>query len=157
MKKVLLTLALMATFSMGVQAENVNMVKHCGVGAMVSPDDGTVAAIVNVLFSPYSSTTTYISSRDMCVTPKAAAAHFIHNTYSSIETDTVSGEGENLTAALTIMGCEESKHAELSASIREGFASDVLSSDYSDLSAVDKTDAYFNMFDSKVSPVCDTI
>lgn len=159
MKKTILFLLLMAfsLTSFGHAEERLNMVKHCGVGAMVSPDDGTVAALVNIFFSPGSSTTSYISSKDMCAGNRGVAARFIYKTYAVIEEETAIGSGEHLTSALNIMGCEQSLHADLTESLRTGYMDAASSNDFSSKNKLEKTEAYFNVFDETVTPVCATI
>lgn len=139
-----LTLSLATTPS--VQAEQkVNPWKQCGIGAMIFDDNGTAAALSNIIWDlGTTAVSSNISSKNTCEGIKVAAAEFINSTITNIEEETAAGEGEHLTAMLNLMGCEASAHNAIIQDVRAD-----MNVTLSDKSA--KAEAYYQQLDSTIN------
>lgn len=139
-----LTLSLATTPS--VQAEQkVNPWKQCGIGAMIFNDNGTAAALSNIIWDlGTTAVSSNISSKNTCEGIKVAAAEFINSTITNIEEETAVGEGAHLTAMLNLMGCEASAHNAIIQDVRAD-----MNVTLSDKSA--KAEAYYQQLDSTIN------
>ncbi|GHG59644.1 hypothetical protein GCM10010919_02370 [Alishewanella longhuensis] len=129
-----------------VQAQQkVNPWKQCGIGAMIFDDNGTAAAISNVIWDlGTTAVSSNVSSQDSCNGLKVAAAEFINSTITNIEEETVIGEGQHLTAMLNLMGCEVAAHSAIIQDVRADL----------DVSVADKSskaEAYYSQLDSTIT------
>lgn len=160
MKIAILAAASVLTLSMvtapAVHAQQkVNPWKQCGIGAMIFDDNGTAAAISNVIWDlGTTAVSSNVSSQDSCNGLKVAAAEFINSTITNIEEETVIGEGQHLTAMLNLMGCEATAHSAIIQEVRADL--DVSITDNSS-----KAQAYYSQLDntitSKFSAQCQVI
>lgn len=139
-------LALSAVTISEVQAEQkVNPWKQCGIGAMIFDDNGTAAAISNVIWDlGTTAISSNISSKDSCNGIKVAAAEFINSTITNIEEETVVGEGEHLTAMLNLMGCEASAHSAIIQDVRADL-------DVSITDKASKAETYYLQLDNTIA------
>lgn len=87
---------------------------------MVFPENGTAAAISNVIWDlGTTAVSSNISSQGSCEGSQAKTAMFIKATQPSLEQDIAKGEGEYLSAMLELRGCEVSSHNMIAKAIRE--------------------------------------
>lgn len=99
--------------------QKVNPWKECGIGAMIFDDNGTAAAISNIIWDlGTTAVSSNISSPGACEGTKVAAAQFINDTIVNIEEETVIGEGTHLTAMLNMMGCDAASHKDIISDVR---------------------------------------
>lgn len=124
MQKMLCAAALGASMVSVSQArEFADIYTECGLGAMIAPNNEAVAAVTNVTWDLG---TTAISSNvlspETCKGGSAQTAAMIYQAYPSIQTDLAKGQGEHLSALLTLAGCDEQKHVSVSASMRQSLA-----------------------------------
>lgn len=131
---------------------DVNPWQDCGLGAMVFPDNGTASAISNVVWDlGTTALTSAYSSVDQCQGTNVAAAAFIDAGYAYLEEDTVVGGGEYASTLMNIYGCDATSHDALVASVQSGFAEQLASASYSDMSHEDKAYGYFELVNGAVS------
>lgn len=100
--------------------ENINAWKHCGIGAAIFDDNGTAAALSNVIWDlGTTALSSQISSEDSCSGKRAVVAVFIQNNFNSVLEQTAMGEGEHVNAMLEILEVEENDKASVIAAVRE--------------------------------------
>ena len=88
------------------QKPNINPWQHCGIGAAIFDDNGTAAAISNVIWdSGTTAVTSATLSPNTCSSREVEVAQFIDATYDQLAMETAMGEGEHLAAALGLMNC----------------------------------------------------
>lgn len=124
MKKVALVLAAVAGISSNVaMAEDINPWKHCGLGAMVFDDNGTAAAISNLIWDlGTTAISSKVSSEDSCEGQRVAAAQFIQDNFKTVIEQTSVGEGTHLNAMLDILAVADENKADVIASVRSAVA-----------------------------------
>lgn len=121
-----------------------NIYTQCGIGAMIFSKTGWAAAISNIIWdlgTTASSTTT--TSPSQCAGSGASAAKIIHENYTQIEEEVSTGEGQHLTAALNVLGCQQSVHSKIISDLRSGLSERVNQNDYSEKNQVQKSEAFF--------------
>lgn len=129
MKKLTIaTLVATTLLSTNVLAESkMNPWKECGIGAMIFDDNGTAAAISNIIWDlGTTAVSSKISSEDSCNGMNVAAAKFIQNNYNVVIEETSQGSGEHLSTMLNILEVDKADHAKAIASIRSEMASKVV-------------------------------
>ncbi|QKT02773.1 DUF3015 family protein [Ectothiorhodospiraceae bacterium 2226] len=136
MKKVLLGVAATAVLSMAFSTnatarEFADIYTECGLGAMIAPNNGPVAAVTNVTWDLG---TTAISSNatsaDTCAGAKEQTASFIFETYPQLEKDIAQGQGAHLDALIAMSGCPAAAREGLTASLRADLAGTVADTNY---------------------------
>ncbi|EIW88593.1 hypothetical protein AGRI_10276 [Alishewanella agri BL06] len=139
-----LTLSLATTPAAQAQ-QKVNPWKQCGIGAMIFDDNGTAAALSNIIWDlGTTAVTSNVSSQNTCEGIKVAAAEFINSTITNIEEETVAGEGEHLTAMLNLMGCDATAHQAIIQDVRADFNVNVEGQ-------AAKAEAYYNQLDNTIN------
>lgn len=101
-------------------AGTINPWQHCGIGAIIFPNHGIVAAISNITWDL--GTTAVISatlSEETCGTELFRTGQFINENYEQIETELAIGEGKHLNTMLSMMGSDEKDHAQLIQQVRQ--------------------------------------
>lgn len=140
----LVALALV-TASAAQAEEKLNPWKQCGIGAMIFDDNGTAAAISNIIWDlGTTAISSNISSQENCKGTKVAAAQFINDTILNIEEETVIGNGEHLTTMLNMMGCDASAHNNIISDVRADL-------DLAVESNTAKAEAYYMQLEDKTS------
>jgi len=124
-----LTIGTLATASISttaVAAENnkkLNAWTDCGIGAMIFKDNGTAAAISNIIWDlGTTAVTSNASSQNSCEGSNAKTAMFIKATLPKLEQDVATGEGEYVTAMLELRGCAASSHNEIIKAVRQDYS-----------------------------------
>lgn len=139
-------IALPAVTVSSTATANPNPWQDCGLGAMVFPDNGTAAAISNVIWDlGTTALTSAYSSPDQCQGANIEAAAFIDSGYPHLEEDTVAGRGEYASALMNIYGCDASSHDAIMSSVQEGFTDQVANEQYAALSHEEKAFGYYEM------------
>ena len=143
MKKIKLSLAAIAVsvlFAPQAQArEFADIYTECGLGAMISPHNTTVAAVTNITWDlGTTAVSTNISSPESCKGGKAKVAAFIGKSYDDLELEIASGEGKyvDTLAAMTDKDMKD---------IRAEFSELVASNEYAKMSKVEKVEKLYNI------------
>lgn len=119
MKKVFLSTLLVSSLAIvsnsalaeDTQEESLNPWMDCGIGSAIFPENGTAAAISNVIWDlGTTAVSSNASSQDSCQSSKAKTAMFIQATLPTLEQDIATGEGEYVTAMLELRGCAVESH-----------------------------------------------
>ena|SRR2546423_5729497 len=140
-KAIFLAAALMAVAGQASAREFADIYTDCGLGAMIAPNNGAVAAVTNVTWDlGTTAISSNASSADSCKGGKPKTAAFIFQQYAQLEQDLAQGEGKHLTALMTIAGCEP----QAAQTLRTSFASSVASPAYSTQSHYERAEALFN-------------
>ena len=124
-KKLAIAATLMtATLSGQAMAqENINPWKHCGIGAIIFDDNGTAAAISNIIWDlGTTAVSSKVSSADSCEGKLVTAAVFIQDNFKKVMEETSQGEGEHLVAVMDILGVEQAERANVIAAVRADMA-----------------------------------
>ncbi len=157
MKKLLASAAIASALSFGLTApaiadDSVNLLEDCGLGAMIFKDSPTAAIVSNVIWDlGTTATTTYVSSPETCAGAKAEVAMFIHESYESLEQETVAGEGEHLVAMLNLLECDANAHEEIISNIRKDFALDLSDKSFNEKVRSEKTQGFFNVINANAT------
>lgn len=124
MIKRFLAIAILGTVtSQSAQANQVNPWQDCGIGAMVFPNNGAAAAVSNIIWDlGTTAISTKISSAEDCSGTNVKTAMFIKQTYPSLEQEIAQGEGEYISAMLSVRGCDIASHSQIVAAVRGDFA-----------------------------------
>lgn len=116
--------------------------KECGLGAMLFPEDSTLAVITNVTWDlGTTAVTSGLSSPGTCQGDASVMAAFIMDSHPQIEQDLAYGEGAYLTSMMTLMGCNQDSSAALQ--LRESFSKSI-ENGYYEASDVKKSEMLFN-------------
>lgn len=99
--------------------EGVNPWKHCGIGAAIFDDNGTAAALSNVIWDlGTTAISSKVSSEDSCNGKRTKVAMFIQDNFNAVLEQTAMGEGEHVNAMLEILEVNEESKADVVAAIR---------------------------------------
>lgn len=115
----------------GAARDFADIYTECGLGAMIAPRNGTVAAITNVTWDLG---TTAVSSNITC--PSACngeqekVASFIYESYDSLEKDLAKGKGEYLDSLMSLIEYDSKAKDHLISNLRSGFKDTVSQPDY---------------------------
>jgi len=125
---------------------------ECGLGAMIAPKHGGVAAVTNVTWDlGTTAVSSNISSPDTCVGGKEKTAAFINQSYENIEVDLAKGQGEYLDRLMALMGVREGQKSEVLQAIRSDMGKVVSSSSYTSMSRFEKTKALYSIVEGYIS------
>lgn len=129
MKKFILAATAVSALAMSTSAlaadkkEPINAWKHCGIGAMIFDDNSTAAAISNIIWDlGTTALSSKISSDDSCEGKRVKVAQLIQDNFNTVMEQTSAGEGEHLTAIMTMLDVPSSKQADAVASVRNQVA-----------------------------------
>lgn len=119
-----LTAAVLASAFLVTPAQaDVNPWQQCGIGAMVFPDNGTAAAISNIIWDlGTTAVSSNVSSVESCKGANVKTAQFIQQTFPILEQEIAQGEGEYISAMLNVRGCDSAAHTQMISTIRNDFA-----------------------------------
>jgi len=133
-------------------ADDVNPWRDCGIGAAVFEDNGTAAAISNVLWDlGTTAVSSASSSKNSCSGANVESAKFIAESYESLAQETAVGEGAHLTALFEVLECNSDQHAAMAESVRGDFARLVSEARYETQSILEKAQAYHRIVIQRVS------
>jgi hypothetical protein len=125
--------------------EFADIYTECGLGAMIAPNNAAVAAVTNVTWDlGTTAISSNASSADSCKGGKTKTAAYIFQSYAQLEKDLAKGQGQHLTALMTIAGCAADTQADVARSLREGFASSVASPAYATQTRYERAETLFN-------------
>lgn len=162
MKKLAFAVAAASVLSMtSVQAQDRDfgqIYTDCGLGGLIGAqiEDKSTANVMAIITNvTWDLGTTAISSNlttpESCANNKAKMAAFIYETYPQIEADLAAGEGEHLTALLSIAGCNTSAQAQVVEGLRADLAGSASSEAYADQSRFDKAAGLHSQLSNRAS------
>lgn len=125
--------------------EFADIYTECGLGAIIAPNNGAVAAITNVTWDlGTTAISSDISSPDSCNGGSVEVASFILNSQDQIELDLAKGEGQYLQALVGMYDCQSS--SELKGAFRSSLSE--LNGDvaYQSADKVSKADMMYSSF-----------
>ena len=101
------------------KVEPVNPWKHCGIGAAIFDDNGTAAALSNVIWDlGTTAISSKVSSEDSCTGKRTKVAMFIQDNFDAVLEQTAMGEGEHVNAMLDILEVANENKAAVVAAVR---------------------------------------
>ncbi|MGM0544072.1 MAG: DUF3015 family protein [Pseudomonadota bacterium] len=123
---------------------DINPWQHCGIGAAIFDNNTTAAALSNVIWdSGTTAVTSATISPETCESEEVKVAQFIDETYDQLAMEAAMGEGEHLTAALGLVGCDASNSASVS-QLRNDLSTVSADASYSSMSHEDKAYRFYN-------------
>lgn len=126
MNKKLIMTAAAVLLSLGGAAqarEFADIYTECGLGAMIAPNNGAVAAVTNVTWDlGTTAISSNISSADSCQGGKKKVAALLVNSHAQVEADLAKGEGQHLAALSVAAGCSANNQAMFKAAMRRELA-----------------------------------
>jgi hypothetical protein len=162
MKKIITIVAAVAALSLASThsfAQNskvkLNPWQDCGIGAMIFPDNGIVAAISNITFDLGTTAVTSASaSENSCSSTRVRTARFITESLPNLEEEIVKGEGQHLTAMLNLMGCDTAQKNIASSVIRSNFSSVMSDAVYLEMDLQQKAESLFTVAENTTTSSC---
>lgn len=144
----LLVLCATALFVDSAHAERKfgQIYRECGLGAMISKSDPTLALVSNITTDL--GTTAILSNAttpDTCKGSSVKTALFIHESYNALASDLSRGNGAYLDSLAALNGWSGDKQRAVSDQIRADFATVVASNGYSDKTKLEKSEALFEI------------
>ncbi|HEX6363246.1 MAG TPA: DUF3015 family protein [Albitalea sp.] len=143
MKKALCLVAAAAAMFAGQASarEFADIYTECGLGALIAPNNGAVAAVTNVTWDlGTTAITSNASSADTCAGGKKKTAAFIVQQYAQLEKDLAQGQGKHLDALMSIAGCQ----AGAAQTLRTSFAASVAAPAYATQSRFERAEALYD-------------
>jgi hypothetical protein len=123
----------------------------CGLGALIAPNNGAVAAVTNVTWdSGTTAVSSDASSAESCKGGRRKTAALILDAYPQLERELAQGSGTHLTALFTAAGCNAQAHRGIAASLRTGLAASVAQPGYSTQTRYDQAQGLFNQLYERV-------
>ena len=124
---------------------------ECGLGAVIAPDTAWVAVSTNITWDlGTTAVLSELSSPESCSGSSSRSAAFIHEGYAPLVMDLAQGQGDHLTALMSIPGCDAAVQPELADALRGDFAQMVGQSDYSEMNQMQKSEGLYNIFQKKM-------
>jgi hypothetical protein len=120
--------------------------RECGLGAMISSDDPTMALVSNITTDL--GTTAILSNAttpDTCKGSSVKTALFIHESYDALASDLSRGEGKYLNSLASLNGWSKESQKAITEQIRGDFATVVASNGYTEKSSLEKSEALFDI------------
>ena len=161
MKKIVLTAAALGLAAvMPAQAQvdpnaSVNPWQDCGLGAMVFPENGTAAAISNIIWDlGTTAVTSAASSKDSCKGARVQLAMYIQGTYAQLETEAVKGEGEYLAGMGAMAQCAAADRQALNAAVRAEMGAVLTDDAYAGATREQKAETLFGIVEGAKAAVC---
>lgn len=158
MKKLCLAILAASTFSVEVYArEFADIYTDCGLGAMIAPNNDTVAAITNVTWDlGTTAISSNASSEDACKGGMATTAAIIYQSYPVLEQEIAAGSGEYLSAVLVAAGCETAQ-ASVVQSVRTSLQDISASHSYATNSREKNSELLFNAVQNAADASCKAV
>jgi len=137
----------LAAFSQpAMSREFADIYTECGLGAMIAPRNGAVAAVTNVTWDwGTTAISSNISSPDTCKGGQEKTAAFINDSYESLEKDLASGSGAYLDTLMLLAGVNAQAKPEFITALRSDFAEVVADANYTDQSRFEKAQTLYRL------------
>jgi len=128
-----------------------NPFSDCGIGAALFKETKWAAVSSNIIWDfGITGTTSATASPETCQGKKVETAKFIIENYDNLAEETAKGEGTHLVAMLGVLGCEESAHSAIIATVRQSMMEVVGQPFYVDQDLVKKSSDYYDVVTSAV-------
>ncbi len=140
MKTLLAVAAMGMMMAPQAQARDLGAIfQECGIGAAIFKDNGTAAALSNIIWDlGTTATSSDISSPESCKGGNAQVAMLIGKSYDKLETEIAEGKGEYVSTLAKLSGKSVSE-------IRTKFSSVVASSEYAKMTKMEKAQKLFEI------------
>lgn len=136
-------LLILPSFSWASKSKNAWT--QCGIGAAIFPSYGSLAAISNIIWDwGLTATTSSSSSPSQCAGKDSSVGKLIYENYAQVEEETAIGQGEHLTAMMSILECDPSIQSQMIQDVRSQMLNEVKESSFTKKSTLEKTDSLFN-------------
>lgn len=120
---------------------------ECGLGGLIAQHTPWAAVITNVTWDlGTTAISSELSSPDSCKGQSSQSAAFIHESYEPLAMDLAHGQGEHLSALMSIPGCDAAVQPALAKALRTDFAKMVGQPDYSKMNQMQKSEGLYNIF-----------
>lgn len=123
---------------------------ECGLGALIAPSNGAVAAVTNVTWDlGTTAVSSNVSSADTCAGGKDKAkksAALIIQSYAQLEQDLARGQGEHLSALVSIAGCSAEARTAMTVGLRQDLAVRAAAPGYSSATRYEQAKGMFDGF-----------
>ncbi len=126
----------------------------CGLGGMVFPDKPVLALTLNFTYDLGTTALTSGVLESGCSGSSYQSAKLVYEKYAAIEAETAIGSGEHVAALMDIYGCDSKASEAVMAQTRVGFAEMVGSSNYSEISRLQKVKTYHQIVDRAALSNC---
>lgn len=128
-----------------------NPFSDCGIGAAIFTETKWAAVTSNIIWDfGITGTTSATASPETCKGKRVETAQFIIDNYDNLAEETAKGEGTHLVAMLGVLGCEESAHSAIIATVRQSMMNVVGQSSYVDQDLIKKSSDYYDAVISAV-------
>lgn len=120
--------------------------RQCGLGAMISSDDPTMALVSNITTDL--GTTAILSNAttpDTCKGRSAKTALFIHESYDALASDLSRGHGKYLDSLAVLSGWSKDIQGAMTEKVRADFSTVVAANGYSSKNRFDHSEALFEI------------
>lgn len=142
-------------FAAGEQGTGPSPYTECGIGAAIFKDTDWAAATSNVTWDLGSTALTSASySPEMCSPKKVKAAMLIRDNYPQISEEIARGQGEHLSAALEMLGCEAAMQPTAAVQVRGDFGRVVSTPSYGDQKQLQKAGQMFQVIQTAAQGRC---
>ncbi len=159
MKKFVVTGLLLAAsgmvFAAGEQGSGPSPYTECGIGASIFKDTEWAAATSNVTWDLGTTALSSASySPEMCSPKKVKAAMLIRDSYPQISEEIARGQGEHLSAALEVFGCNAAAQSVAATQVRGEFGRMVSSPSYGGQNQLQKAGHMFDVIQTAAQSRC---
>lgn len=121
-----------------------NPFSDCGIGAALFPEQKVLAVTSNIIWDiGTTAVTSATASPETCSGKNVDAAAFILNSYDSLVEDAARGEGEHLTALMSILGVNQTAQAEVVATVRANMAEQIAADSYVVANKTEKSQMFY--------------
>lgn len=139
----------------GEQGSGPSPYTECGIGAAIFKETSWAAATSNVTWDLGSTALTSASySPEMCAPKKVKAAMLIRDAYPQISEEIARGQGEHLSAALEMLGCDATVQPAAAAQVRGDFGRVVSAPAYGDQNQLHKAGQMFQVMQTAAQGRC---
>lgn len=133
------------------------MLEECFWGLLFEDeDDRQISLALNILsgsLGTYAVLSGLLSPDALCASKKALSLAFISETYPTLVEETAKGEGEYLSVALTLAGCESANHGAAIAGLRSQMPA-ILEAAAAGNASVEGVSSYYEGLQSAVAQSC---
>lgn len=159
MKKFVVTGLLLAAsgiaLAAGPQGSGPSPYTECGIGASIFKETDWAAATSNVTWDLGTTALSSASySPEMCSPKKVKAAMLIRDNYPQISEEIARGQGEHLSAALEVFGCNASAQAVATTQVRGEFGRVVSAPAYSGQTQLQKAGQMYQVIQTAAQGRC---
>lgn len=143
------------TLAAGAQGSGPSPYTECGIGASVFKETEWAAATSNVTWDLGTTALSSASySPEMCSPKKVKAAMLIRDNYAQISEEIARGQGEHLSAALEVFGCNATAQPVAATQVRGEFGRMVSTPSYGAQNQLQKAGHMYQVIQSAAQGRC---